>query len=247
MHRAVALIRAIIVLVVRHFGRKVRMRSPENIVEDIRQSIAFHDRKPIRRICNFLWITDDNFFADRTWAVSVLNRIIESGIKFKFSVQARYEVGFDYEILELMKKAGFFEIAMGIEFIDDVSFDDYHKKCTYDELLKSIKNIQKHGLNVRGLFIFGADNDKIGVGKKLANFVIENNIRGVLLQSMYFVPGTPVYDVYKDKLIHQDWSKYNGHVVHYPKNISPYELQKEIISASKTIYSYRAIVQCDFL
>ena len=60
---------------VRHFGRKVRTRPPENVVEDIRQSIEFFDRKHFRPVKD-LWITDDNFFADREWAVSVLNAII---------------------------------------------------------------------------------------------------------------------------------------------------------------------------
>ena len=228
--------------VVRHFGRKVRKRTPDNIIEDIKQCIEFHKRRFFPRLSNVLWLTDDNFFADRNWAISVLKAIINSGIKFNFSIQARFEVGFDDEILDLLKKAGFFEIAMGIEFLDDESFDNYNKNCCYEDVIKSIRNIQKHGLNVRGLFIVGADNHSKGIGSKIADFVINHNIRGILIQSMYFIPGTPVYDHYKDKLIHNDWSKYNGNVVHYPENISPADLQKEIIIASKKIYSLKRLI-----
>ena len=53
-----------------------------------------------------LWLTDDNFFADRAWAVSVLRAIIDSGIRCAFTVQARFEVGFDDEMLELLKAEG---------------------------------------------------------------------------------------------------------------------------------------------
>lgn len=227
--------------IVRHFGRKVRKRTSENIIEDIKQSIDFHEHRFLPRLSRVLWLTDDNFFADRDWAISVLNAIINSGIKYNFTVQARYEVGFDDEVLELMKKAGFFEIAMGIEFLEDEAFEEYHKKCSYSEIVRSIQNIQKHGLNVRGLFIVGADNHTIGVGDKLADFVIKYNLHGILIQSMYFVPGTPVYESYKDKLIHHDWSKYNGNVVHFPKNITPYDLQKEIIHASKRLYTLKRL------
>jgi len=59
---------------------------------------------------------------------------------------------------------------------------------------------------------------------------------------MYFVPGTPVYEANKDRLLHQDWSKYNGNVVHIPKNISPYDLQMEIIHASAKIYSLKNLL-----
>lgn len=227
---------------VRHFGHCIRKRSPENIVEDIRYSLDFFHKGHFRLMKN-LWITDDNFFADRDWAIAVLNAIIKSGIKCHFNVQARYEVGFDDEMLDLLKKAGFFEIDMGIEFIDDDSFKTYHKKSTKTEIERSIKNIQRHGLSVRGLFILGSDNQQKGCGKALADFVIKNHIQGVLIQCMYFVPGTPAYDANKDRLLHIDWEKYNGNAVHYPKNMTPYELQLENIDASRRIYSVKRLLQ----
>ena len=229
--------------VVRHFGRKVRTRPPENVVEDIKRSIAFFEQGHLPRLTKLLWLTDDNFFADREWAMEVLQAIIDSGIRYNFTVQARYEVGFDDEMLDLLKRAGFIEVAMGIEFLEDEAFDNYHKKSSRSEIIASIKNIQKHGLSVRGLFILGADNHTVGVGERLADFVIRYNIKGVLIQSMYFVPGTPVYDANKDNLLHTNWAKYNGHVVHMPKNISPYELQLENIYASKKIYSVKRLVK----
>ena len=232
--------------VVRHLGRKVRKRTPENIVEDIRRSIAFHEKGFFPRLSKVVWITDDNFFADRDWTISVLRKIIDSGIKYSFTVQARYEVGFDDEMLELLKKAGFIELAVGIEFLEDESFKLHNKSCSYDRIVKSVKNIQKHGLNVRGLFIVGADTHGEGIGQKIADFVTDNNIHGVLIQSMYFVPSTPAYEKNKDRLIHQNWKKYVGHVVHYPVKISPYDLQQEIITAITKIYSLKRLIHAIF-
>ncbi|MCQ4023205.1 MULTISPECIES: radical SAM protein [unclassified Ruminococcus] len=227
---------------VRHFGRKVRTRTPQNVVDDIKYSIDFFHKKHFR-LFKDLWITDDNFFADRQWAKAVLNAIIDSGIKYRFNIQIRYEVGFDDEILDLLKKAGFFELDMGIEFVDDESFSTYHKKSTVNEIEDSIRNIQKHGLSVRGLFILGSDNQKKGCGKALADFVIKNKIQGVLIQCMYFVPGTPAYEQNKERLLHRRWDKYNGNTVHRPKNMTPYELQLEHIDASKRIYSVKRLVK----
>ncbi|MCB6366808.1 B12-binding domain-containing radical SAM protein [Intestinibacillus massiliensis] len=228
--------------VVRHFGHKIRKRSPENVVEDIRQAIAFHRRRFPPRLSNCVWITDDNFAHDRAWAVSVLRAIIGSGIRYHFSVQARYETGFDDELLDLMRQAGFIELALGIEFLDDASFREFHKKSTYAEVVRAIENIQKHGLGVRGLFIVGAETDRVGVGDKIADFVIKNHIHGVLIQSMFFTPGTPAYEQGKGRLIHQDWQYYDGNVVHYPAHIKPHELQQEIINASAKIYSVPRLI-----
>lgn len=88
----------------------------------------------------------------------------------------------------------------------------------------------------------GADNHTKGVGSRLADFVLKYNICGVLIQSMYFIPGTPVYEKNKEVLIHEDWSKCKGSVVHYPKSISPVDLQKEIIIASSKIYSLKRLI-----
>ncbi len=169
--------------------------------------------------------------------MQVIDAIIENGIDYHFSVQARFEIGFDDELLAKMKTAGFIEVSLGIEFIDDDSFKHYGKKSTHDEIVYAIKNIHAHGIGVRGLFIVGSDYDKPGIGDRIADFVIENGIHGVLIQTMFFTPGTSFYEKNKHRLIHQDWSKYDGNVVHYPANISPYQLQKEIIHASAKIYS----------
>ncbi|MDR1839185.1 MAG: B12-binding domain-containing radical SAM protein [Treponema sp.] len=167
--------------VIRHFGQKIRKRTPENIVQDIKEAIAFHKRKVFPRLNTFVWITDDNFAHDRDWAISVLRCIIENDIKYHFSVQARFEIGFDDELLALMRKAGFIDLALGIEFLDDNSFREFNKKSNYADILGAIKNIQKHDIGVRGLFIVGAENDKKGIGSTIAEYVIQNNIKGALI------------------------------------------------------------------
>ena len=227
---------------VRLYGHRVRTRSPENVVEDIRRTIAFHDQGH-RRLARMLWLTDDNFFADRAWALEVLHAIVDSDIDYRFTIQARYEVGFDDEMLDLLAQAGFVELSLGIEFVDDSAFAEFHKRSTRDAVTRSIGNIQAHGLRVRGLFIFGSESDRPGIGARVADFAIECGIRGVLLQSMYFVPGTPAYDAYRDRLLHHDWSKCVGNVVHRPCNISPAALQREVIEASRRFYSPRRLLR----
>lgn len=228
------------------FGRCFRGRSTEAVVRDIKEAISFFDEGH-HRLAEMLWLTDDNFFSDRQWAIKVLDAIIGSGIKYKFTIQARYEVGFDDEMLEKLKKAGFVELAIGIEFLEDEAFENYNKVSTYKDILKSVKNIQSHGLRVRGLFIVGADNHEKGIGQKLADFVIENNIDGCLIQSMYFIPGTAAYEKHKGELIQPvDWSRCTGKVVHYPKLISPVDLQKEIMIATGKIYSFKRLLKALF-
>jgi hypothetical protein len=92
------------------------------------------------------------------------------------------------------------------------------------------------------LFIVGADNHTKGIEQKIVDFVFSHDIHGILIQSMYFVPSTPAYEKNKDKLIHENWAKYTGNVVHYPAKISPYDLQQEIILAITKIYSVKRLL-----
>lgn len=224
------------------FGRTVRTRTPQNVIDDIRAAIAFFDEGR-HRMAKMLWITDDNFFADRDWAMQVLRLIVSEGIRYNFTVQARYDVGFDDEMLGLLVAAGFSELAVGIEFLEDEAFNAYHKSSSYQGVLDAVHNMQRHGLRVRGLFIVGADNHTEGVGKRLADFVLRENISGILIQSMYFIPGTPVYETHRNQLLDGDWSRCTGMVVHYPKNIAPTRLQQEIIEASKAVYTFPNLVR----
>ena len=66
------------------------------------------------------------------------------------------------------------------------------------------------------------------------------------MQSLFFTPGTKFFETNKDILIHQNWDKYCGNVVHYPVNIKPHELQQEIIIASRIIYSFRRLLNAIF-
>lgn len=100
--------------------------------------------------------------------MSVLRAICRSGIRCAFTVQARFEVGFDDEMLDLLAQAGFSELAMDVEFLDDESFALYHKQSTHD---------------------------------RPADFVIENDLCGALIQAMYFVPGAPVCEENHGRLL----------------------------------------------
>ena len=48
------------------YGTSVRTRSPQSVVQDIKEAIAFFGENSRGKM---LRITDDNFFADRNWAV----------------------------------------------------------------------------------------------------------------------------------------------------------------------------------
>ena len=63
-------------------GRKVRMRSAENIISEIRECINKY------KIKNFIFWSDI-FNQDREWTVNLCEKIIKSGLKFTWSANTR--------------------------------------------------------------------------------------------------------------------------------------------------------------
>lgn len=226
--------------IVRHFGRRVRHRSPRNVVDDIEQAIAFHQH-PITRAMQVrvLWITDDNFAHDRAWAVEVLEEIIRRGIDYAFVIQARVEIGADRALLRLMKRAGFVELFIGFESIEQANLDDFGKRSSLDKIRECITAVHGEGLGIHALFVVGGDSDRLGVGRKIARFVADNRINGALVQSLYPIPRTALYErlASEKRLLPVGWHHYVGDVVHRPKHLEPSELQREIMIASRSIYS----------
>lgn len=173
--------------------------------------------------------------------MSTLRAIVSSGIRYRSNAQTRYEVGFDGKMFDLLRWAGFFELDLGIESLDGASFATYYRESTRQEIADTIHNIRTYSLSVRGLSILGSDGQEAGVSDQLADFAIQNHIQGVLIQCMYFVPGTPIYEANRSRLLHWDWSKYDGNTAHFSRRMIPYQLQLEYIRTSQKIYSWRRL------
>jgi radical SAM superfamily enzyme YgiQ (UPF0313 family) len=86
-------------------GRKNRMRSPQNILSEIRECV---ERYGIR---NFLF-RSDLFTANRAWLLELCRLIQESGLKIAWSCNSRVDT-IDLEMLQAMKAAGCWIIAFG--------------------------------------------------------------------------------------------------------------------------------------
>ena len=87
--------------------------------------------------------------------------------------------------------------------------------------------------------MFGDDEFKLGDGKKVAKFVKQQGMVGVLAQPLTPFPGTRLFRSLKKqgRILHENWQDYNGKVVFKPKNLTAAELQKEIYDCYRSVYS----------
>jgi len=186
-----------------------------------------------------IWITDDNFFSDKEWAKSILRELATLKTKYSFVLQARIDVAQDDEILDLLRKANVGRLYLGIESINQQSLNNFKKDSSVEDARRAVGKIKKHGIDVYGLFVFGDDEFKIGDGKKVAEFVKQQGIVGVLVQPLTPFPGTRLFRKLKKegRILHENWQDYNGKVVFRPRNLSPAELMEEIYQCYRSVYS----------
>ena len=223
---------------IREVHKDFRKRDKTVLVKSI-QSLAKTKHLLSKLFPRVICITDDNFFSDMKWAKEVLDELTRIRTGCELVIQARVDVAYDEELLDLMQRAGISRIYLGIESLSQRSLDNFEKKASLADIEYAMKKIRMHGMDIFGLFVFGDEEFREGDGARVAAFVRRNGLSGVLIQPLTPFPGTELFRKLKaeNRILHENWNEYNGKVVFQPKNVTPRELLEEIYGCYRKVYS----------
>lgn len=215
-----------------------KRKSAQTVIKDIKSQIK-NQHFLSRFLPRIIWITDDNFTSDKKWARELLEAIAALKTNYWFTIQVRVDVAHDDELLQLMKKARIGRVYLGIESLRQESLANFEKKTTFKDVEYAVKNFRKHGIDVHGLFVFGDDEFQKGDGKRVAQFVKEKKLTGLLIQPLTPFPGTPMAKKLEkqNRLLHKNWKWYGDKVVFRPAHMTPAELQKEVYDCYRKVFS----------
>lgn len=223
--------------VVSQFGSKYRVMSIDKTVDYIKHVIE--EKKGTGKYSVFFG--DDHFAANTSRTRELVKRIIaEIPDMPRWSAQVRVETAHDAELLRLMKQAGCFKVYIGFESIDEDTLKAWNKRQDLEKIKQAIRLYHKAGISIHGMFVFGSDFDTEETVKKTVDFANSMNIDTVQFVSLLPLPGTPLCKKYEEqnKILTKEWHKYSGHqVIVNPKNLSPYKLQKSMLSALRRYYN----------
>jgi radical SAM superfamily enzyme YgiQ (UPF0313 family) len=219
-------------------------KDKEIVVKDIKAQIE-NQHFLSRFLPRIIWITDDNFFSDKTWAKDVLRELARLKTNYKFNIQARPDIVYDDELLELMRKANIGFVSLGIESLSQKSLDNFNKEFSLEDIKYAVEKIRSYGIAVHGLFVFGDDEFRKGDGLRVAEFAKQNKLSGVLVQPLTPFPGTKLFRKLKmeGRILHNHWEDYNGKVVFKPKELTAAELQKEVYNCYRRVYSPLQVIK----
>jgi anaerobic magnesium-protoporphyrin IX monomethyl ester cyclase len=213
------------------FGRKYRFRSPESVIAEIKQNKAHR-----------IFFYDDNMAADKKRLKILLRMMIDEGLAMPWSAQVRTDVVRDHELLELMKRSGCNRVYLGLESVNQATLDHYHKSQSVEDIVQAIRRLHEYGIDSHGMFVLGADDDTRQTVHDTVSFALKHHIDTVMLNILTPLPGTPQFEQMEEqgRIFDRRWHLYDAHhVVFAPKQMTPYELQSEVLRGYMRFYSMR--------
>jgi len=128
-------------------GKKVRTRSPENVLAEIRECVERHG------IRSFLF-RSDLFTANRKWVMALCQAILDSGLDISWSCNSRVDT-VDEEILKTMKSAGCWLIAFGVESGSPELLEKMKKGTDLEAAEKAVELCRTTSVKTSVYFVIG--------------------------------------------------------------------------------------------
>ncbi len=190
------------------FGRGVRFRDPERVVDEIaylREDLGFRN----------INIVDDTFTVKEAHVQSICEKMIEMKLDINWSVYSRVDT-ISPRMLRLMKDAGCTWICFGLESGSQMVLDRIKKRITVAQSREAVKMAKEAGINVLVSFILGLPGEDsvtasqtVGLAKELFSDYGASYGFHILAP----MPGTDVCEKAREygiKILTRNWSRYNA-------------------------------------
>lgn len=183
-------------------GRKWRRRSAESIVIEIKYWYG--------RGCRQMTILDDNFTFDRQRAVDICKSLIKedlTGLELNCNNGIRAD-RVDYELLKLMKEAGFAYLAFGVEGGNDKVLKNINKGIKMEVIEEAIRNSIALGFRVTLFFIVGSPGETMDDVRDSINLALKYPVFDARFYNLIPFPQSKLYE----------WVKENNYFLVDPEN-----------------------------
>ncbi len=129
-------------------GRKLRVRSPENVVDELEWLANGLGVKAVL-------FRDPEFALHRDRVVGICEGILKRGVRLAWRCETRME-DMDEELIALMAKAGCIGINMGVESADEQVLRNVKRKAVpFGQAMKVVKACKKNEIEAFCFFILG--------------------------------------------------------------------------------------------
>jgi Domain of unknown function (DUF4070)/Radical SAM superfamily len=170
------------------YGRVPRMKTPKQMLAELESLYQLGYRGHIDFV-------DDNLIGNKKALKLFLPHLIkwleQRDYPFEFSTEASLNLADDAELLEMLKKANFFVIFVGIESPDTETLIAMRKKQnTRRSIPESVHRIYRAGIFVTAGFIVGFDSEKGSVAEPMMELIEDSAIPMAIIGLLWALPNT---------------------------------------------------------
>jgi radical SAM superfamily enzyme YgiQ (UPF0313 family) len=208
------------------FGFSCRFYSAEYVV---RQMTDLYYRYGIREFT----LEDDTFITFKKRLKEICDRLIELRLNISWTCLGRVD-HVTTDNLQLMRKAGCWQISFGIESGSQEILTLINKRVTLEQIRRAVLLSKEAGLRPKGFFIIGHPGETKETIKQTVDFALELPLSDISVSLMTPFPGTELYkraSEFGD--FNPDWENMNLlNVVFIPHGLTREDLltaQKELI------------------
>ncbi|HUY15042.1 MAG TPA: B12-binding domain-containing radical SAM protein [Terriglobia bacterium] len=173
------------------YGRKPRTKTPAQVLAELDLLYDLKWRGSV-------FMVDDNFIGNKRKVKELLPELADWNSRhdkpFNFFTEASVNLADDSQLLEMMRKASFTRVFLGIETPVEASLKEAQKmQNTRKNLLESVHRIQGYGMEVMAGFIVGFDNDPEDIFDRQVEFIQESAIPLAMVGLLLALPGTQLF------------------------------------------------------
>lgn len=214
-----------------YYGRKLRLRSAENICDELEEIVKTFGIKDVT-----MW--SDTFTLNRDFVVSVCQEIMRRDLKVNWMTNSRVDK-VDLELLKLMKSAGCSMVSYGVESAVPAILKRCKKGTTPEQIRNAFTWSRDAGLETIAHVILGLPGETKETIRQTTAFIKEIKPDYAQYYGAIPFPGTEFYDIAVDNqwLTTRDWSCFeiNQAIVDYP-GLSAAQLDIERRKAFRGFY-----------
>jgi anaerobic magnesium-protoporphyrin IX monomethyl ester cyclase len=217
--------------------KKVRYRSPENIVDEIKEI-----KKEFKT--NQFRFEDDCFTLKKKFVDGVCDLLIKEKLHIKWTTETRANLVTD-ELIKKMKYAGCEDITIGVESGDEETLKKMKKGITLKEIRNANKIIKENKMKFSAFFMIGFPWETKKEINKTISLMKELDPRMAVLSVATPYPGSELYEICKlEGLLSKDidWSTFfhQSPDMYLTKNLTKEETSKLIAEAEEVFEEHNA-------
>ena len=179
-----------------------------------------------------IYIVDDDFLFNENRLNLFCDELERRNIHKRFLVYGRADFIASHEkVIGRLSRHGLSAVIVGVESVREKDLKDFNKRSSLENNEKAIRILQKYGIELYATMILQPDFTKKDF-KQIEDYIIGLNVSFVNLQPLTPLPGTEIYDDYKDKILvsRKDYAMWDlAHIVLKPKYMSIRQYYYQII------------------